>query len=99
MSHTQQPRGESPEADNADVNIRGILWAAVGLGTLIAVTFATMYGLFDHLMTREARLSPPSSPLAEDHRRTTPPAPRLQTHPIADLQALRAEESRLLGSY
>ena len=98
MSRTLHRREELPEADNADVNIRGIVWAALGLGALIAVTFTTMYGLFDHLMTREARLSPPSSPLAED-RRAMPPAPRLQTDPIADLETLRAEESRLLGSY
>lgn len=99
MSYTAQQSGKRPGSEGGDVSIRGILLAAAGLGVLIAVTFTTMYGLFDQLMTREARLSPPSSPLAEGHRRAEPPPPRLQTDPIADLQALRAEESRLLGSY
>jgi hypothetical protein len=98
MADTTHGRGERP-TDDADVSIRGIVWAAAGLGLLIAVTFAAMYGLFDRLMTREARLSPPASPLAERYRRAEPPPPRLQREPIADLRALRAEESRLLETY
>ncbi len=98
MSSGAQRSGQRP-TDDADVSIRGIVWAAAGLGALIAVTFAAMYGLFDRLMTREARISPPASPLAANYRRTEPPAPRLQSDPIADLQALRAEESQLLDGY
>jgi hypothetical protein len=98
MSHGAERSGERP-SDDADISIRGIAWAGAGLGVLIAVTFAGMYGLFDRLMTREARLSPPASPLAASYARTEPPAPRLQSDPIADLEALRAEESRLLDGY
>ncbi len=98
MSHPIRRDGERPR-DDPDISLRGILWAAAGLGALIAVTFAAMYGVFDRLMTREARLSPPASPLAADYGRTEPPAPRLQTDPVADLQALRAEERRLLDGY
>jgi hypothetical protein len=98
MSHPIRQDGERPR-DDADISLRGIVWAAAGLGALIAVTFAAMYGLFDRLMTREARLSPPASPLAAQYRRAEPPAPRLQTDPVADLQDLRAEERRLLDGY
>jgi hypothetical protein len=98
MSHPIRPNGERPH-DDPDISLRGILWGAAGLGALIAVTFAAMYGVFDRLMTREARLSPPASPLGADYRRAEPPAPRLQTDPIADLQDLRAEERRLLDGY
>jgi hypothetical protein len=98
MSYPTRQNGERPH-DDPDISLRGILWAAAGLGALIAVTFAAMYGIFDRLMTREARLSPPASPLAANYRRAEPPAPRLQTDPIADLHDLRAEERRLLDGY
>jgi hypothetical protein len=85
--------------ERRDVSIRAIAWAAAGLVALIVVTLATMYGLLDRLAAREARRSPPASPLAADYRPTAPPEPRLQERPIADLEALRAEEARLLGTY
>jgi hypothetical protein len=85
--------------ERRDVSIRGVLWATAGLALLIAVTFVAMYGADRYLGAREARRSPQASPLAATYGRTAPPHPRLQADPIGDLDALRAEESRLLESY
>jgi len=85
--------------ETRDVSFRAIVWGTIGVGILIGFTVAAMYGLLAFFAQREARLSPPASPLARTYGRHEPPAPRLQTHPIRDLEALRAEESRLLDGY
>jgi hypothetical protein len=56
-----------------------------------------MWPLVGYYARREARQSPPASPLAASAPRE-PPEPRLQANPAADLAALRAsEEARLHG--
>lgn len=95
MTDTPQPRGH----ETRDVNLRAIMWGTIGVGSLILFTVATMYGLFGVLAKRQARLSPPPSPLAETYGRQQPPEPRLQADPIRDLATLRATESHLLESY
>lgn len=93
---------DSPERtghETRDVSFRAIVGGAIGLGILIVFTVATMFGLLDFFANREARLSPPASPLASSYAPKQPPEPRLQAHPIRDLETLRASESRLLDGY
>jgi hypothetical protein len=85
--------------EQRDVTARLIAWAGVGLLVLALFTFVAMAGVLGLLGEREARLSPPASPLAADYGLQIPPEPRLQDNPVADLEALRAEEDFLLHGY
>src|SRR4029079_18740823 len=60
---------------------------------------AAMYAMVDFAAKREDRESPPANPLASTFARKEPPEPRLQTHPLNDLQSLRNYERETLGSY
>lgn len=94
---SEHARGTGHE--KRDVSIRAIVWAAVGLVALIVFTFMAMEAMRSHFTEREARLSPPASPLAETYGQQLPPEPRLQDNPLRDLEALRAHESALLDGY
>src|SRR5436190_7855681 len=59
---------------------------------------AVTYGLFFVFNTIETKEDPPVSPLAAPAGQT-PPEPRLQTTPWADLKQLRAQETQSLHSY
>ncbi len=94
-----EPQPHRVGYERRDVRVGAIVWAAVGLAVVSALTFAAMAGLLARFAKREARLSPPASPLAGTYAPKAPPAPRLQAEPIRDLEALRAHEDTLLGSY
>jgi hypothetical protein len=85
--------------ETRDVSVRPIVLAGVGLLVVLLATSAGAWWLLAHYQAREARESPPASPLAGEYGRTEPPVPRLQTDPLADLRALRAEEDARLTSY
>lgn len=87
---------ESHGHETRDLNLRPVVLAGLGLLTLIAVLGPLGALLVHHYGAREARESPPASPLAG---RQLPPEPRLQTEPRKDLARLRAEEDALLGGY
>jgi len=88
-----------PGFEERDVKFRNVIGAAVG-GTIVTLIFvALMWWLYWHLADREAALSPPASPLASEYGRKEPPAPRLQTDPRKDLQALHDHERELLTTY
>lgn len=94
---SKQPHTNGHE--KRDVSIRVVLWAAVGLVVLIVFTFLAMEAMRGYFSQREARLSPPASPLAEQYGQKLPPEPRLQDQPLRDIEALRAHESALLDGY
>lgn len=85
--------------ETRDVSARPVVLAGVGLLVLLLATSAGAWWLLAHYQAREARRSPPASPLAREYGRAEPPAPRLQTDPLADLRALRAEEDARLFGY
>ncbi|MEO8603052.1 MAG: hypothetical protein ABI629_10800 [bacterium] len=101
MSSTSAP--ESHHGVNAhettDVNLRPVVIAGFGLLIILLLSAVAMFGLFDVLQVQEARTSPPANPLAAADAAHVPPAPRLQVHPIKDLQELRKAEQDLLTSY
>lgn len=92
----QQASGTGHEG--RDVRFAPVLVGIAGVTALVLVAVAAMMGLFDALLAREVRQSPPANPLAAAAPRV-PPEPRLQTQPIADLQTLRAAEEKRLHSY
>jgi hypothetical protein len=90
------PAPHDPVAhEHSDVNVRGILWFTAGLiaiGIVIHVAVAMLFAAFER---RTASADPAPAPLAQPAGQL-PPTPRLQTRPVNDLKALRAEEEALL---
>jgi hypothetical protein len=64
----------------------------------VILASALLLGLFQLLARQERRHDPPPPPLAQEAGRL-PPAPRLQSTPLQDLEELRAEEEKELTSY
>ena len=85
--------------EESDVVLRPVVIAGLGLLVLLIVTAAAMFGLYHLLAREEARLSLPANPLAAAEGPRLPPQPRLQAHPLKDLEALRQAENERLTTY
>lgn len=85
--------------ETRDVAVRPVVVTTLALVVAVVLTFVGMQSLLGHLLAREARESPPPSPLAERYGTKEPPVPRLQTHPALDLQQLRDSEQQVLDTY
>jgi hypothetical protein len=81
------------------VSLRPVVIAGIGLLIVLLLTGAAMFGLYHLLAREEARLSPPANPLAAAEGPRVPPEPRLQTHPLKDLEELHKAENELLTTY
>lgn len=117
MSHTEHHHYTPEELHNvdvaheeADVNVRTILFYAVGLAVVTMISAALMYGLFMVFERQAAASDPNMSPLAVPstemprHTTETPffgaaPQPQLLTNEPAVLQILRRTESERLHGY
>jgi hypothetical protein len=85
--------------ETRDIQITPIGVAAVALVALIIFSMVAMLILMKYYEVREAADSPPANPLAAQFARTTPPEPRLQTHPARDIAEFRAQEDAILHGY
>jgi hypothetical protein len=85
--------------EESDVVLRPVVIAGVALLIVVLLSALAMFGLFHVLANEEARLSPPANPLAAAEGPRVPPEPRLQTHPVRDLEELHKAENELLTSY
>lgn len=100
MSSTSSPESHAAHAhEGTDVNLRPVLFAGLGLVMVLLLAAVAMFGLFDILKVENAEHSAPANPLVAAEGPRLPPQPRLQTHPIKDLQELRKSENDLLTSY
>lgn len=81
------------------VALRPVVVAGIGLLILILLAGAAMFGLYHLMAHEEARLSPPANPLAAAEGPRVPPEPRLQVHPLRDLEALHQAENERLTTY
>ncbi len=88
----------SPPLDS-ELSIKAIAGFAVGLVVVTVVSSAALWFGSKLLRDLEVRKDPPPPVLPAASEPYLPPAPRLQTDPIGELEALRAEEDALLGSY
>jgi hypothetical protein len=90
--------GVSYEKEDADTRL--VIRAGILLALATLVASALVLFLFRWLSEREAKGDAPPPPMASslDPNRV-PPAPRLQTLPAQDLDAVRAEEDRTLTTY
>ncbi len=85
--------------EERDVDARPVALAALVLAIVIGASVVSMDLLFRLLASRQAQQSAPQSPLAGQYGLKEPPAPRLQTAPLKDLQDLRARDAAALQSY
>lgn len=84
--------------ETRDVAPNLVLRAGAGVAALIVFTLLAMWWLLGGFERRLAAERPAPNPLVAAAGPQTPPAPRLQTDPLAELRALRARErARLEG--
>lgn len=84
--------------EHSDVNVRPIAIFVLALGfTCVAslLLMSALFGFFD----RRAAGADPAAPALGIARRDVPPDPRLQTDPVLDLKAFRAQEDAKLHGY
>lgn len=85
------------EHESRDVNIRGVVFAAVGLAVVTLLSIGLVTGLFVYLR-RAAGAAEGRSPLAPQEA-VLPAGPLIQRDPEGALRDMRAEESRILDDY
>lgn len=82
--------------ESSDINIRGVVFAAIALAVVTLISIGLVTGLFVYL-NRAATRAEGRLPMPREA--TLPPEPRIQTDPAGALQEMRAEESRILDDY
>ena len=88
-----------PDLDPRDLSVKGIGGFGVGLVLILVVSAALMWWASVFLRGLEEAKDPPPPVLAEARAPYTPPGPRLQADPEAELVELRAREDLILESY
>ena len=81
--------------EKTDAEAKPVLKFGAGIAIFGMVAVAVTFGVFRLLGAFERRNDPPPPPLARAEGRAFP-EPRLQTTPLADLDAVRAQEKDLL---
>jgi hypothetical protein len=96
--HAPIPPGEIAH-ERTDIDPKSVTRIAtvLAIGTVVAAGIA--FGLFQLLANRSERNDPPPPPLSRPAGTALAPEPRLQTAPVQDLAAIRAEDRRALGEY
>jgi hypothetical protein len=94
---TERPTAHAETAyEKRDVNVRGIVYFVVTLFLVLGFTLISMRWLFGYFNYTQP-LGPGVTPFANS--RTLPPEPRLQVHPVVDLDRMREEQNAMLNSY
>ena len=88
-----------PDLDPRDLSVKGIGGFGVGLVLILVVSAVLMWWASVFLRGLEEAKDPPPPALAEARAPYTPPGPRLQADPEAELAELRAREDLILESY
>lgn len=100
MSESEQTPGGSQQGRlDSELNLRGIVWSTIAVLGVTLAAAVLMWGFMAVILDALAGGDPPPPALEEARQPYLPPEPRLQTTPFTDLDALRAEEERLLTSY
>lgn len=96
------PTNPPPEVLHAghetrDVNIRALLWLAIGTIAGVILVSAGLWLLLRQYQATAKRSEPPVSPLAG--KKFDPPGPRLQNTPILDYENFRNQQEQGLTTY
>ncbi len=97
----EHPEAANPEVrhEEADINVRAVLWFGVIMVVFSVVTAFGLWALFRYYQTSADQNEPRRMTAMPAANNDLPPAPRLQTNPPADLQAFVREEDERLSSY
>ena len=93
MSETERTQGDGYE--HSDVPPSFVVWTGVGLLILVGLV-AVAAGVEVHHYQKHHRIAPSS---AVERTALTPPEPRLQQNPVADLRAYNRRMDQVLGTY
>ena len=84
---------------DGEINYRVLIRLTIGLMALLVVAMSLMWVLASSLFEREKAQDPPPPLMIEARVQHLPPEPRLQSHPFADYDLLRARHEERLRSY
>lgn len=84
---------------DGEINYRVLIRLTIGLVVLVGVAMMLMWFLAGSLFEQEKAQDPPPPLMIEARVQHQPPAPRLQSHPFAEYDALRARHEARLASY
>ena len=94
MDETNHPPSPSLGHETADVNVRAVGKFMMGLAAVCLISLTLLVGLAKFFQSEQAN---------PDARKVDPvklfPQPQLQRTPVLDLNAVRAEEDKLLNGY
>ena len=85
--------------ETRDISTRVVVMFAVALLVGGVIVHGLIWLLYAQFARAAATAYPQEYPMARVGAPQLPPEPRLQTRPREDLQRMRAEEDRILGSY
>lgn len=93
-SNHNNPIGHEVE----DANVRGIVYAGIGLMIGILIASFIVYGVFQYMKAHAPTVDSPN-PMAQTDQQIFPPAPRIEARPAEELNELRLQEERMLTTY
>jgi hypothetical protein len=102
MTEPRDGNGAKPQVDagfDRELDVRSVGLFGLGLGLVMVVVLAALWGLLVDWKARRTAGDPRPSPLAEANVPRLPPGPRLQPAPVKDMDELRARETSALNSY
>jgi hypothetical protein len=99
MSHNPHAAEHGVGHETRDVSMPPIVLTSFILLAVVLLSFVTMWWLLTFLTTQEIEKQGPISKIQIESRREEPPQPHLQTHPLRDMQDLRAAENEILENY
>ncbi|HVR10665.1 MAG TPA: hypothetical protein VMW75_21645 [Thermoanaerobaculia bacterium] len=101
-AHEHEPHPPAPgphpadsEEFDAEINIRAILWTAVGVVATCVVSVVAMWGMFVGFDAFDRRHAAPPPPMAKAMGQPEAPEPRLQAAPTEDM--IKMHEADELG--
>jgi hypothetical protein len=97
LESTPNPADNDRGYEQRDVQARAIVWLFGGIAAAVIAAVVGLWFARQALQRAAEKRDPALSPLAGGP--VSPPPPRLQSDPRADLQVFRAREDRVLSSY
>lgn len=95
----RSPSSGQPGGIDSEIDVRRVLEITAWLAAITVAAVVIGYFVYRSLGNASLRAEARRSPLAEASAPVEPPAPRLQLHPEADLQTLRAKNDARLSSW
>jgi len=99
MSESAHPAEHGSGHEERDVSFPPVVLTSFLLLAMVLLSFVTMWWLLQFLTQKNIEAQGPISAVRLEARREAAPEPRLQTHPLRDLEELRAAEREIIEGY